>query len=97
MALRVIEIDPAETFYSLRDRLLAGQRERVVLVAPGGRMPLVGLDLVLLRRLADRERLNVGLVTADSRLARQARALGSVSYTHLDVYKRQVIRLTIDH
>lgn len=83
MALRVIEIDPAETFYSLRDRLLSGERGRVVLVAPGGRMPLGGIDLVLLRRLADRERLNVGLVTADARLARQARALGLPAFATL--------------
>lgn len=83
MALRVIEIDPAETFYSLRDRLLQGGRERVVLVAPGGYGPPTGLDLVLLRRLADRERLNVGLVTPDARLARQARALSLPAFATL--------------
>ena len=82
MTIRVIEVDPAETFYSLRDRLLQGERGRVVLVAPGDG-PLGDIDLVLLRRLADRERLNVGLVTPDARLARQARALGLPAFATL--------------
>jgi hypothetical protein len=76
MPLRVIEVDPAETFYSLRDRLLRGPRERTALLLPQTAAPLSGLDLVLLRRLADQERLDVGLVTDDGALAQQARALG---------------------
>lgn len=74
--MRVIEVDPADTFYSVRDRLLRHGRARAVLVLPPGIGPVNGVDLVLLRRLADRERLDVGLVTADRALARQARALG---------------------
>ncbi len=76
MSLRVIEVDPADTYYSVRDRLLRHGRARAVLVLPPGTAPVNGVDLVLLRRLADRERLDVGLVTADRALARQARALG---------------------
>jgi hypothetical protein len=82
MTFRVLEIDPAETFYSLRDRLRQGGRGRVILVA-GANAPLTGLDLVLLRRLAERERLDVGLVTPDGRLARQARALGLPAFATL--------------
>lgn len=82
--MRVIELDPAETFYSLRDRLLSGGRQRVVLVVPPRGAALRGpVDLVLLRRLADRERLEVGLVTGDRALARQARRLGLPAFPSL--------------
>lgn len=75
--MRVIELDPADTFASARDRLLRGGRERTVLVLPAGRDTLRrSVDLVLLRRLADHERLEVGIVTADRDVTRQARALG---------------------
>lgn len=77
MALRVIQIDPADTFYSLRDRVLRNGRARTVLVLPpGDNPPVTEIDLVLLRRLADRERLDLGLVTSDRRIAGQARGLG---------------------
>jgi hypothetical protein len=80
--MRVIELDTAETFYSLRHRLLNGGRDRVVLVVPGrGAALRGGVDLPLLRRLADRERLEVGLVTADRELARQARAVGLPTFS----------------
>jgi hypothetical protein len=90
MSLRVIEIDPADTFHSVRDRLLQGERGRTVLALAAKTAPLSGIDLVLLRRLADRERLEVGLVTADKDLARQARALGlpAFSSTALAEYYR---------
>jgi len=76
MAIRVIELDPADTFFSARDRLLQSGRGRTVLLLPGRARLLSGIDLVLLRRLADRERLDVGLVTANKELSRQARAVG---------------------
>ena len=82
--MRVIELDTAETFPSLRDRLLNGKRERVVLVVPTrGAALRGGVDLPLLRRLADRERLEVGLVTADRDLARRARAVGLPAFASL--------------
>lgn len=82
--MRVIELDTAETFYSLRHRLLNGARERIVLIVPTrGAALRGGIDLPLLRRLADHERLEVGLVTADRDLARQARALGLPAFASL--------------
>jgi hypothetical protein len=81
MPLQVIEVDPADTFYSVRDRLLRLGRARAVLVLPPSAAPVNGVHLVLLRRLADRERLDVGLVTTDRALARQARALGLPAFT----------------
>lgn len=46
------------------------------MVLPGRNNPVTPIDLVLLRRLADRERLDIGLVTADKSISRQARAVG---------------------
>ena len=64
--MRVIELDTAETFYSLRHRLLNSGRGRIVLVVPArGAALRGGVDLPLLHRLADHERLEVGLVTTD--------------------------------
>ena len=80
--MRVIELDPAETFYSLRDRILRGGRGRVALVVPRrGAALRGGVDLVLLRRLADRERLEVGLITTDRDMARRARRLGLPAFS----------------
>lgn len=83
MPLRVIEIDPADNFYSIRHRLLFGGRGRAVLVLPDGGAAVGVVDLALLRRLADRERLDVGLVTGDRWLARHARALGLPTFSSL--------------
>ena len=83
MALSVLPIDPADTFHSVRDRLLRLGRGRTVLVMPDGPAPLSGIDLVLLRRLADRERLEVGLVASDRQLSRQARAIGLPTFANL--------------
>lgn len=81
MPLRAIEIDPADNFYSIRHRLLFGGRDRVVLILPERDAPVGVVELALLRRLADRERLDVGLVTGDRQLARHARALGLPTFS----------------
>lgn len=84
MPLQVIELDPAETFASLRDRLLRAGRGRVVLrPSPRGDVLGRGVNLVLLRRLIERERLEVGLITTDSVLASRARALGLPTFPNL--------------
>src|SRR5690606_22081241 len=83
MPLRVIEIDRSDNFYSIRHRLLFSGRDRAVLVLPNGDAPVGVVDLALLRRLADRERLDVGLVTGDRQLARDARALGLPAFSSL--------------
>jgi len=82
--MRVIQLDPADTFASARDRLLRGGRERTVLLLPArGDTLRRGVDLVLLRRLADRERLEIGLVTTDRDVVRQARALGLPAFASI--------------
>lgn len=84
MSLHVIELDPAETFASLRDRLLRAGQGRVVLV-PSARSDFLrrGVNLVLLRRLVVREHLEVGLITTDRSLSAQARALGVPTFRNL--------------
>lgn len=81
--MRVIELDTAETYYSLRDRILRGPRERIALVVPPRAAVVEGVGLPLLRRLADRERLEIGLVTADGELARRARRAGLPAFASL--------------
>ncbi|MCP4415067.1 MAG: hypothetical protein GY805_00495, partial [Chloroflexi bacterium] len=46
-----------------------------------------GLDLVRLRRFADQQRLEVGLVTADKSLSRQAKALGLPVFSSVELAK----------
>jgi hypothetical protein len=84
MPLKVIELDQAETFASLRDRLLRAGMGRVVLIpSPQDDVFQRGVSLVLLRRLIERERLEVGLVTTDRGLASRARALGLPTFATL--------------
>jgi hypothetical protein len=84
MSVHIIKIDPADTFTSLRDRLLHARPGRVALVMPRDGVVLRhGVDLILLRRLIERERLEVGLVTSDRALATQARAAGLPAFPNL--------------
>jgi hypothetical protein len=70
--VHIITLSSADDFVSIRDQILfAGQPRTVLIVPEFDRPELTSTDLALLRRLADRERLRVGLVTPD----RQLRAL----------------------
>ena len=88
MPLHAIEVDPADTYYSIRHRLLWGtaspdRRRRAALLLPAHGSKIREIDLVLLQRLADRERLDIGLVTTDREIIRQARALGLPVFPNL--------------
>lgn len=97
MPLHAIEIDPADTYYSIRHRLLSStsppnyeltqEQRRVALLVPPSddrsAAPLDPVTLILIRRLADRERLEIGLVTTDEDLAHQARSLGLPAFSNL--------------
>jgi hypothetical protein len=74
---QVIYLDSEDDIISICDRLDWTADQRVLLALPedGGALR-EGLDLVRLRRHADRLRREVGLVTADTDIIRQARALG---------------------
>lgn len=75
--MKVISLDSDDDITSICDRLDWAGESQVVLALPedGGALR-EGLDLVRLRRHADRRRIEVGLVTAVPDIARQAKALG---------------------
>ncbi len=75
--MRVIHLDDSDDIISICDRLTWAEAQQALLVLPqDGGVLREGLDLVRLRRFADRQRLEVGLVTPDVPITRQARALG---------------------
>ena len=77
MNTAVIYLDSDDDIVSSCDRLDWLDAQRVLLVLPeDGGVLREGLDLVRLRRHTDRLRLEVGLVTPDTDIIRQARALG---------------------
>lgn len=84
--MRLIVLEAKTSFVTLRERLMARHdTERTLILAqPGWAHSNGELLLVLLRRLADRERLQVGLVSDDSSLRRQAAALGLPAFRDVD-------------
>lgn len=77
MGIQAIHLDEEDDIVSIRDRLDWVGEQRLVLVLPDqGELLTEYLDLMLLRRHADDLRLEVGLVTVDSRVSGQAKSLG---------------------
>jgi len=75
--MKVISLDSDDDIVSICDRLdWAGEKQVLLVLPPDGGALAEGLDLVRLRRHADRRRIEVGLVTAVPTLTRQAKALG---------------------
>jgi hypothetical protein len=75
--MNIINLHDDDDIISIRDRLDWNDDKQVLLKLPdAGHVLDDGMDLVKLRRYADERRLEVGLVTQDKQLARQARALG---------------------
>lgn len=74
---KIISLDDSDDIVSICDRLDWAGSQRVVLVLPeDGGVLREGLDLVRLRRHADRMRQEIALVTAVSDISRQADAIG---------------------
>ncbi len=75
--MKAIYLDAEDDIHSVCDRLDWSGAEQVLFVLPElNGHGLKGLDLVRLRRYADRRRIEIGLVTGDGGLRRQALALG---------------------
>lgn len=75
--MNVITLHAEDDIISICDRLdWSGAAQALLVLPPQGDALLDGLDLVRLRRHADRRRLEIGLITPQKKLARQARALG---------------------
>ncbi|VAW31493.1 hypothetical protein MNBD_CHLOROFLEXI01-647 [hydrothermal vent metagenome] len=73
----IVTLDEEDDIISICDRLTWAEAQHVLLVLPDdGGVLREGIDLVRLRRFADQQRLEVGLVTAVISLSRQAKALG---------------------
>ncbi len=85
MNTRVIHLDSDDDIISICDRLNWEKAQRALLVLPpDGDVLRAGLDLVRLRRHADKMRLEVGLITPDTDLRRQATALGIPTFLTAD-------------
>ncbi len=77
MAIQVIYLDEADDIVSIKDQLKWVRESQVALVLPPKADLLADyLDLALLRRYCDENRLELGLVTTDHRVTSQAKALG---------------------
>lgn len=75
--MKAIYLDTEDDIHSVCDRLDWSGAKQVLFVLPeGDGRGLKGLDLVRLRRYADRRRVEIGLVSTDGGLRRQALALG---------------------
>ncbi len=85
MNTRVIHLDSDDDIISICDRLNWEKAQRVLLVLPSdGGVLQEGLDLTRLRRHADRMRLEIGLITPDVDIRRQATALGIPTFLTAD-------------
>ncbi|WP_420631837.1 baseplate J/gp47 family protein [Candidatus Leptofilum sp.] len=84
--MQIIHLDDSDDIISICDRLTWAETQQALLVLPeGGGVLREGLDLVRLRRFADRQRLELGLVTPDVPITRQARAIGLPVFPSVDV------------
>ncbi len=75
--MQIIPLQAEDDIVSIGDRLDWAHDAQVIFVLPeDGGVLREGLDLVRLRRYADEMRVDVGLVTPDADISRQARAVG---------------------
>ncbi|MBK8988605.1 MAG: baseplate J/gp47 family protein [Chloroflexi bacterium] len=87
--LTIISLDSDDDITSICDRLDWAGEERMVLALPeDGGVLREGLDLVRLRRHADRRRIEVGLITAVPSITRQAKALGLPVFVSIEAAQR---------
>ncbi|MBK8901396.1 MAG: baseplate J/gp47 family protein [Anaerolineaceae bacterium] len=84
--MQIIHLDDSDDIISICDRLTwAGEPQALLVLPEDGGVLREGLDLVRLRRFADRQRLEVGLVTPDVPITRQARAIGLPVFPSVDL------------
>lgn len=84
--MHIIHLDDSDDIISICDRLTwAGEQQALLVLPESGGVLREGLDLVRLRRFADRHRIEVGLVTPNVLISRQARAIGLPVFPSVDV------------
>jgi hypothetical protein len=85
MKIHIIYLDPQDDHASTRDKLNACQAQRAALVWPNrGRILSRRLDLVLIERHARNRGLQIGLVTIDPTIQRNAQSVGIPTFETLD-------------
>jgi hypothetical protein len=85
MKLQLIHLDPEDDQISAREKLSWARASRAVLVWPRrGRVLTRRLDLVLLQRQAQRQAVELGLVTYDPTVLQLARELGLPTFESPD-------------
>ncbi|MCP5097254.1 MAG: hypothetical protein GY943_17040 [Chloroflexi bacterium] len=83
--MKIIYLDNDDDIVSICDRLEWANTQQLLLILPADGIVLQeGLDLVRLRRYSDRIRVEIGLVTADVEVRRQATALGIPTFTTIN-------------
>ncbi len=89
MSVQVIHLFEEDDIVSIGDQLNWVQEPQVVLVLPPKGVVLTrSVDLALLRRRADEQRLEVGLVTTDHRVTSQAKEIGIPTFPSLRMATR---------
>ncbi|MCA9945229.1 MAG: baseplate J/gp47 family protein [Anaerolineales bacterium] len=84
--MHIIHLDDSDDIISIFDRLTwAGEQQALLVLPESGGVLREGLDLVRLRRFADRQRLEIGLVTPDVPISRQARAIGLPVFPSVEI------------
>lgn len=93
MKIHIIYLDPQDDHASTRDKLNACQAQRAALVWPNrGRILSRRLDLVLVERHARNRGVQIGLVTIDPVVQRQAQAVGIPTFETLDEASKETWR-----
>ncbi len=83
--MKIIPLNLDDDIISVCDRLDWSDDKRVLLTLPEGRTAVLqNLDLVRLRRYADGKRIEVGLLTTNRQLARQARGVGLPTFATVE-------------
>ncbi|MCP4426274.1 MAG: hypothetical protein GY803_17420 [Chloroflexi bacterium] len=86
--MQIISLTPDDDIISVCDRLDWSDSERALLTLPGeGTAVFQRLDLIRLRRYADGKRIEIGLITSNRRLARQARGVGLPTFANVEEAK----------
>ncbi|MEM7117281.1 MAG: hypothetical protein AAF614_32910 [Chloroflexota bacterium] len=87
--MKIIHLDSSDDIVSVSDRLAWAEERQVLFVVPEEVETLTkGLDLVRLQRLADRLRVEVGLVVGAKGVRQQALALGIPSFATVEAARR---------
>ncbi len=91
MKTYLVTLAAHDSVISIQDRLSWAKAPRILLIWPKGeRVPLRALDLKLLQRHARRLGADLGLMTRDRHIRREARALGLPVFSSLQAAQRTV-------